>query len=151
VQGAPWLLPGGGGGLRCLLQPMFFTACTLLISMPPPPWAHADSSMELSNCIECGQCVSVCPVNALSERTEWRQVVDLLASKAKARPGGCAPNKRVVCLFVCFLIGGGGWWQPGPFKKEGGSSGCWRHASQPLSLHSRHTAHRLPLPCPSPF
>lgn len=48
----------------------------------------AESDLELSKCIECGQCVSVCPVGALSEHTSWRQVLSLLQSKRKVGAGG---------------------------------------------------------------
>jgi len=43
--------------------------------------------MTVSACISCGQCVSVCPVGALSERTHWRAVMELLASKHKVGVG----------------------------------------------------------------
>lgn len=46
---------------------------------------RADSDMSFSACISCGQCVSVCPVGALSESTHWRAVQDALASKRKVR------------------------------------------------------------------
>lgn len=49
----------------------------------PNVFCTAESDLELSKCIECGQCVSVCPVGALSERTSWREVLELLQSKRK--------------------------------------------------------------------
>jgi len=54
-----------------------------------------ESDMDLSKCISCGQCVSVCPVGALSERTEWREVLDLLQSKRKIMVAQTAPAVRV--------------------------------------------------------
>jgi iron only hydrogenase large subunit-like protein len=43
--------------------------------------------MSVSACISCGQCVTVCPVGCLSEKTVWRQVADLLESKRKVGVG----------------------------------------------------------------
>jgi ferredoxin len=54
---------------------------TLPPTHPPPPPPEDD--MALSKCISCGQCVSVCPVGALSERSQWRQVLEELGAKRK--------------------------------------------------------------------
>jgi ferredoxin len=44
--------------------------------------------MAVSDCISCGQCVSVCPVACLSEESEWRQVLRLLEEKPKVAGQG---------------------------------------------------------------
>eukprot|EP00775_Hariotina_reticulata_P009492 gene9492-9655_t len=54
-----------------------------------------ESDLELSKCIECGQCVSVCPVGALSENTVWREVLAMLQSKRKIMVVQTAPAVRV--------------------------------------------------------
>jgi predicted molibdopterin-dependent oxidoreductase YjgC len=59
----------------------------------------AESDLELSKCIECGQCVSVCPVGALSEKTSWRQVLQLLQSKRKV-----SLYAHRLVLLSCFLF-----------------------------------------------
>jgi NADH dehydrogenase/NADH:ubiquinone oxidoreductase subunit G len=46
-------------------------------------------------CIECGQCVSLCPVGALIERSEWREVLELLHSRGKVLVAQTAPAVRV--------------------------------------------------------
>ena len=35
-------------------------------------------ALDLSKCISCGQCAVVCPVGAITERSEWRQVQEEL-------------------------------------------------------------------------
>lgn len=54
-----------------------------------------ETDLELSKCIECGQCVSVCPVGALYEKTDWREVMQLLQSKRKIMVAQTAPAVRV--------------------------------------------------------
>lgn len=51
--------------------------------------------MTASACISCGQCVSVCPVGALSEATHWRRVREELASKRRVMVAQTAPAVRV--------------------------------------------------------
>lgn len=64
---------------RSLLQGGFHPSAFL------PAVARADSDVSASACISCGQCASVCPVGAISERPQWRQVLELLESKRKVR------------------------------------------------------------------
>jgi NADH-quinone oxidoreductase subunit G len=45
-------------------------------------------ALDLSKCISCGQCAVVCPVGAITERSEWRQVQEELDAQRKARSGG---------------------------------------------------------------
>lgn len=86
------VLVGWVGGMcffaRCPLPRLNSTPKTLKFeSLQKHPFQNqqrtTDSDMTASACISCGQCVSVCPVGALSEATHWRQVLDLLASKRK--------------------------------------------------------------------
>jgi NADH-quinone oxidoreductase subunit G len=46
----------------------------------------AASDAAHSRCVSCGQCVSTCPVGALSEKTDWREVLGLLQQRQQARP-----------------------------------------------------------------
>ena len=78
-------------------------------SLPPRP-RPADSDASVSACISCGQCVSVCPVGALSESTHWRSVLELLESKHKvggivaAGAGAAGAAAGVVCYCRALLV-----------------------------------------------
>jgi formate hydrogenlyase subunit 6/NADH:ubiquinone oxidoreductase subunit I len=45
----------------------------------------AGVGLDMSKCIECGQCTNVCPTGTLHEREEWQDVLKLLDNKRKVR------------------------------------------------------------------
>jgi len=53
-----------------------------------------DKSFDDVNCMECGQCVNVCPVGALSEKEEIHQVVEALNDPTKHVVVQTAPAVR---------------------------------------------------------
>eukprot|EP00884_Botryococcus_braunii_P007911 jgi/Botrbrau1/17120/Bobra.0157s0021.2 len=59
------------------------------------PGLLADTPLDFSKCIECGQCASVCPTGAIQERSEWREVLDLLEAGRKVMVCQTAPAVRV--------------------------------------------------------
>ena len=77
-------------------------------------------ALDLSKCISCGQCAVVCPVGAITERSEWRQVQEELDAQRKARAGcqgaACGPAlaaRAPVCGSLCILKECGCACQPG--------------------------------------
>jgi NADH-quinone oxidoreductase subunit G len=64
-------------------------------------------ALDLSKCISCGQCAVVCPVGAITERSEWRQVQEELDAQRKARgwADGASAAGRAVGAAVCLHVG----------------------------------------------
>lgn len=58
-----------------------------------PGWM--DVPLNWTTCIECGQCAAVCPTDAIHERSQWREVMDLLESGRKTVVCQTAPAVRV--------------------------------------------------------
>ncbi len=63
--------------------------------------SHFDLPLVETSCIHCGQCISVCPTGALSERDDTHLVWDALADKSKHVIVAPAPSVRVQ-LGECF-------------------------------------------------
>lgn len=61
--------------------------------MRHPGWM--DVPLNWTTCIECGQCAAVCPTDAIHERSQWREVMDLLESGRKTVVCQTAPAVRV--------------------------------------------------------
>ena len=80
------------------------------------PGVLIEEALDHSKCIECGQCSSVCPVGAIVEHSEWRQVLDALENKQKVRLCVCG---GVACVGLCRV--GGGLFQGG--EAGGGEAG----------------------------
>ncbi|EFN55045.1 hypothetical protein CHLNCDRAFT_24040 [Chlorella variabilis] len=83
-------------GCRCLKCGRCVTACGLVQEMDVLGMkgrsrerhpAVLTEAMDLSKCISCGQCAVMCPVGAITERAEWREVEDQLDAKRKAGRG----------------------------------------------------------------
>ncbi|MFI3237313.1 MAG: [FeFe] hydrogenase, group A [Lachnospiraceae bacterium] len=53
-----------------------------------------NKKIEESNCSLCGQCITHCPVGALSERDDTRKVFDAIADKKKVTVAQIAPAVR---------------------------------------------------------
>jgi len=53
-----------------------------------------DLNMEQSNCVNCGQCVIVCPTGALSEKKDIEPLIKLLQRKDKHLVAQTAPSIR---------------------------------------------------------
>lgn len=54
-----------------------------------------ERSLGAVDCVACGQCITVCPVGALTERDDTQFVVDALHDKTKTVIVGTAPSVRV--------------------------------------------------------
>ncbi len=55
-----------------------------------------DDDLNTSACIQCGQCIMVCPTGALSERDQNDEVLDLIGDPAIKTVFSFAPSTRVV-------------------------------------------------------
>lgn len=53
-----------------------------------------NDAIELTNCTYCGQCVAVCPTGALKEKSNYREIWDLLDDKEKFTVVQIAPAVR---------------------------------------------------------
>eukprot|EP01024_Parvocaulis_polyphysoides_P027104 TRINITY_DN2462_c0_g3_i2.p1 TRINITY_DN2462_c0_g3~~TRINITY_DN2462_c0_g3_i2.p1 ORF type:complete len:401 (-),score=39.57 TRINITY_DN2462_c0_g3_i2:5-1183(-) len=90
---------------KCLKCGRCVTACNLIQNMnvlgflnrgrERHPGVLNSADLDLTKCIECGQCTAVCPVNAIHERVEWKDVMELLESKRKVMVVQTAPAVRV--------------------------------------------------------
>lgn len=59
------------------------------------PGFLAGEHMAETACITCGQCSVVCPTDAIHEREDWREVLDLVESRRKTVVAMTAPAVRV--------------------------------------------------------
>jgi NADH-quinone oxidoreductase subunit G len=60
------------------------------------PATSGEAPLNMTQCIECGQCASICPVGAIVERPAVREVMELLAQpKKKIMIAQTAPAVRV--------------------------------------------------------
>lgn len=90
---------------KCLKCGRCVTACGMIQNMDVLGWEGRGRGrhpsvitpelLDSSKCIECGQCASVCPVGAITERSEWRAVLDELDNKRKLMVCMTAPAVRV--------------------------------------------------------
>ena len=89
---------------KCIKCGRCISACNIIQKMNVLGWQGRGGEMhpgvmkqtlDSSPCIECGQCSLVCPVGAITEHSEWREVLDKLESKRQVMVAMCAPSVRV--------------------------------------------------------
>ena len=65
-----------------------------------------DEDLNTSACIQCGQCIMVCPTGALAERDQNDEVLDLIGDPSVKTVFSFAPSVRVVLGEECGLAPG---------------------------------------------